>query len=195
MLRCHQEGGGVNPQKRVLWQVSQVSRAAFPEQAELAIKRLGGKFCEHPWKGGMDLEETELVTAHFIIMFSLIEKCDSGEDKQVWLDWRIDVYNTNTCALITVGFFPLFAFFHGMCVILSVLQNLVEMHWCHLLCWQVWGVSGTYGEGKPGHAGLITSNPTWERRHWRPQENNKNFNSSGLSLSRGVIKKTIFICK
>lgn len=43
MLRCHQEGGGVNPQKRVLWQVSQVSRAAFPEQAELAIKRLGGQ--------------------------------------------------------------------------------------------------------------------------------------------------------
>lgn len=56
---------------------SQVSSAAFPEQAELAIKRLGGTFCEHPCKGGMHLEETEVVTAHFKIMSSLVEKCDS----------------------------------------------------------------------------------------------------------------------
>lgn len=86
MVGCNQGGGGGNPQKPVLWRVTQVSSAAFPEQAELARKRSGGTFCEHPWKGGMDLEETEVVTAHFKIMFSLVEKRDlGGETVMTWL--------------------------------------------------------------------------------------------------------------
>ncbi|TRZ13577.1 hypothetical protein HGM15179_013524, partial [Zosterops borbonicus] len=78
MVRSHQRDSGQKAQNPVLWTVNQVSSAAFPEQAELAIKRSGGTFCEHPGKGGMDLEETEVVTAHFKMVLSLVEKCDSG---------------------------------------------------------------------------------------------------------------------
>lgn len=129
MVGCNQGGGGGNPQKPVLWRVSQVHSAAFLEQADPAIKRSGVTFCEHPWKGGMDLEDTEVVTAHFKMMFSLVEECDlGGETDMTRLEDKC-VQHKYLCVDHS-GFFSLFAF--SMAWVCSSL-NSSELGWGALL--------------------------------------------------------------
>lgn len=117
------------------------------------------------------------------------------EEKQVWLDWRIDVYSTNTYTLITVGFFPSLFFSTawgcnsinssglGWGVLMSsALLTGLKSHW------QLW-------RRKAWTCRSDNLYPYLREIYWRLQENDKNLNSSWLSLYRRVIQKPIFICK